>query len=147
MKIALASAAALSLVAGPMTASAQDVQRPVALSYFVDAADIAAPRLFFGESALEADDTISFEAIWEVTADSEGKCASPDSAFNATQLTLSEIILIGAPSTYADVEDLVTTVTGTLYLAAGAKETEISDELAVCQGLFLSNYYALGQDT
>ncbi len=109
---------------------------------FIDAATPEEPRLFFGEAGLGEDDAARFDALWEIAPDDEG-CVMPDSEFALNDAGAGDYIIIGDPSEYGDLEGMVTQITATLLLSAGAKEVEISEPLLGCSVVFLTNYHAL----
>ena len=120
-----------------------DEQSPVMLSYFLDPADPDALRLLFGEAKLMEDDSITFEAIWEIKSEGD-TCPTPVSEDVIPYLALENIVMIGPPTSYEDAADLVTKVSARLYLIAGAHQVTLPESLVQCQGKFLSGYHAIG---
>ena len=102
-------------------------------------------QLYFGEAALQADDKISFSAMWEIGASVE-KCTTTVSDYAKQDLLFSDIVLVGAPDSYDSADEIVTEVTTRLMLSAGQYEVVIPDALAECQAKFLATYHTLKED-
>ena len=124
---------------------ADDAPRPVTTAYLLVPGEEDSMQLYFGEAALQSDDKVGFEAMWEIAPAADG-CTTALAEYEADDLLFSDIVMIGAPDAYASADDIVTRVTGTLLLAAGQHELEIPADLAECQARFMTGYYALREN-